>query len=125
MAFDYTPPTFTVESKHGNLTLRGLNVDDLGYLIQRHGELMNLVFEGDISVDGLLQKAPALCADMIACAAEDKAAADKAARLPLGLQLFVLTKVCELTFSEADMGNVLRLFVAAAKSASSPANLST
>lgn len=111
MAFNYTPPTYTLNAGSAEITLRGLNVDDLGYLIERHGELVDLILAPAFDVGEILKRAPGLAADVIACAAEDRAAADRAATLPLGLQLTALLEVWRLSFQEVDMGEALRLFV--------------
>lgn len=104
---DYKPQEITV---HG-VTLRGITADDLTGLVQRHGALIETWFEGDPDPMHTINKAPALVADMIACAAGDPNAIETAAKMPLGVQIRALTAVFQLTFDEIDMGNVFRLFV--------------
>lgn len=115
---DYKPQEVTLETPTGNITLRGINAEDLTGLIQRHGALIETWFEGDVDPMQTFNKAPALVADMIACAAGDPGAIDTAAKMPIGLQIRAITAVFKLTFDEVDMGNVLRLFMQ--KSAGQP-----
>ena len=108
---DYKPQEVTIETDSTPITLRGLNVDDLSGLIQRHGALIETWFEGEIDPMLTVTHAPALVADMIACAAGQPDAVDKAAQMPIGLQARAIAEVFKLTFREADMGNAVRLFV--------------
>lgn len=108
---DYKPQEIILETSTGNITLRGINADDLTGLIQRHGALIETWFEGEPDPMQTINKAPALVADMIACAAGDPSAVDVAAKMPIGLQIRAITAVFKLTFEEVDMGNVLRLFM--------------
>lgn len=112
MSFDnYQPQTATIKTAGGEINLRGLNVDDLSGLIYRHGGLIETWFEGEVDMVQTVAKAPALVADMIACAAGQPEAIDKAAQMPVGLQVRAISEVFRLTFSEADMGELVRLFV--------------
>jgi hypothetical protein len=121
MAFDYQPPEYTHTLKNGqSITVRGLNVEDLGYLIRKHDALLGLVLEGNDNPADLIMKAPALAADIIACGAGERAAADKAARMPLGLQILLLTKIFELSMSEVDMGEFLGAVAEMLKSRKNP-----
>lgn len=115
---DYKPQEITLETSTGDITLRGVNADDLTGLVQRHGALIETWFEGEPDLMQTISKAPALVADMIACAAGDPSAIDIAAKMPIGLQIRAITAVFKLTFDEVDMGNVLRLFMQ--KSAGQP-----
>lgn len=76
---DYTPPQTTLPAGAGSITLRGLNTDDLSGLIRRHGALIESWFEGEINLAETIDKAPELVADMIACAAGEPEAVDRAA----------------------------------------------
>ncbi len=115
---DYKPQEITLETSTGDITLRGVNADDLTGLVQRHGALIETWFEGEPDLMQTISKAPALVADMIACAAGDPSAIDIAAKMPIGLQIRAITAVFKLTFDEVDMGNVSRLFMQ--KSAGQP-----
>ena len=118
---EYQAPTSTLETKSGPIVLRGLNTDDISGLIQRHGALIETWFEGQIDPAQTVAAAPALVADMIACAAGQPEAVDKAASMPIGLQVLAISEVFKLTFSEVDLGNAWRQFVAIA-SARLPTN---
>lgn len=106
---DYKPPEITIDTSSGGITLRGISADDLTGLVQRHGAMLETWFEGADPMQ-TISKAPALVADMIACAAGEPGAVDMAAKMPIGLQVRALSAVFKLTFEDADMGNVLRLF---------------
>lgn len=111
MSFNYKPQEITIETSTGNITLRGINSDDLTGLVQRHGALLETWFEGEVDPMETLNKAPALVADMIACAAGDPQSVDVAVKMPIGLQIRAITAVFKLTFEEVNMGNVGRLFM--------------
>lgn len=108
---DYKPKEVTIETDSAEITLRGINSDDLSGLIQRHGALIETLFEGELDPMLIITKAPALVADMIACSAGQPDAIDKAASMPIGLQVRAISEVFKLTFNEVDMGNAVRLFV--------------
>ena len=97
----------------GAFTLRGINVDDLGYLLEQHGESVGLLVADEPDFAGLLTMAPALVADIVAVAADEPHAADVVRRMPAPLQITLLVEVFKLTFTGVEMGNVLRLFVEA------------
>lgn len=110
MSFNYTPPTETVETNGGTITVRGLSFDDLHTLYQRgHGESLAPFLTGELNIGELVTDAPALVVDVIALAADSPDAAPAIARLPIAVQTRVLAAVYRLTFGEFDMGNLFRL----------------
>jgi hypothetical protein len=110
-AFEYVPPKSTTSSNGMTVEVRGLNVVDFGYLIERHGDLLDIWFEEGITISEILNRAPRLVADVIACASDERDQAQKAAALPLGLQCMALSEIFRLTFSEVDMGKVMGAFL--------------
>lgn len=122
---EYTPPTVTLETNSTPITLRGLNTDDLTGLIQRHGALIETWFEGEIDFSETLVKAPRMVADMIACAAGEPEAVDIAASMPITLQLRAIAEVFRLTFSEIELGNIVRLFVTTFAGTEQPMTMQT
>ena len=98
-----------------SFAVRGLCLDDLSYLMRRHGSKLKKLLEdfsqtGEVTVEGvaafalpILEAAPEIAAELIACASGDKNDAGIAATLPLPVQLDALEKLAELTFS-ADGG---------------------
>lgn len=112
---EFAPQKSTVRASNGSsFDVRGLNVVDFGYLVERHGELLDIWFETGITITDILNRAPALVADVIACAADERDQSEKAASLPLGLQYRALSEIFRLTFSEVDMGKVTGAFLAGA-----------
>lgn len=105
-------PEACIEFPGGDFAVRGLCLDDISYLVQRHGESLQVLFSdfvansGEITVEGvaqfalpLLKSAPDIAAELIACASGDKDDAAIAAGLPFPTQLEALQKLAELTFN--------------------------
>ena len=110
---EFAPQTSTIQASNGNsFDVRGLNVVDFGYLVEQHGELLDIWFETGVTITDILNRAPALVADVIACAADEREQSEKAASLPIGLQYRALSEIFRLTFSEVDMGKVMGAFLA-------------
>lgn len=94
-----------------SFAVRGLCFDDLAYLVRRHGAKLKKLFEdfterGEVTVEGiamfalpLLEQAPEIAAELIACASGDKNDVGIAAKLPLPVQLDALEKLADLTFA--------------------------
>lgn len=95
----------------GDFAVRGLSLDDISYLVQRHGQQMESLFSdfanttGEITVEAvaafalpLLKAAPEIAAGLIACGAGDKDDVGIAATLPFPVQLDALQKLAGLTF---------------------------
>lgn len=105
-------PVEEIEFPGGNFAVRGLSLDDISYLVQHHGQRMESLFSdfaqtsGEITVEAiasfalpLLQAAPEIAADMIACASGDPEDSAIARTLPFPTQLDALQKLAGLTFS--------------------------
>lgn len=121
MSLNYEPPRYTHALQNGqSITVSGINVEDLSYLVQKHGSLLEMVFEGGPKPVDLLMKAPALAADILACGAGDREAAPIAARMPLGLQVLLLTKIFELSMCEIEMGEFFGALVRTFRSQRNP-----
>lgn len=105
-------PEATIEFSGGDFAVRGLSLNDISWLVQRHGQKLNNLFtQFQQSADELdtatvaafalplLQSAPEIAAELIACATGDAEDAEMAAQLPFPVQLDALEKLVELTFS--------------------------
>lgn len=121
MSIEFTEPSYTHTTRDGQtITVKAINMDGLSTLMQRNGELLEIVFEGGAKAADILTRAPRLAADMIAVAAGEPDAADKAARLPFPLQMILLTEIYRLTFGELDMGEGIGLFMTLFKGLKQP-----
>lgn len=112
---DLSIPEEVVEIPGGSFAVRGLNVDDLSYLIRKHGPSMEKAYNGFMEKSAgsfapedvkdflvpLVEYAPDLLAELIACAADDMEAAPIARRLPFPQQVDALEKIARLTFEAA------------------------
>lgn len=108
---DLKLPEATIEFPGGDFAVRGLSLNDISWLVQRHGGKLNSLFlqfqlEGELTADSvaafalpLLQAAPEIAAELIACASGDPGTAEIAAGLPFPVQIEALEKLAELTFS--------------------------
>lgn len=91
--------------KSKTLTIRGLSVSDIIYLIQTYPEIAALL-EGrvkDVTPAAITSMAPRVLGDVIACACEQRAnekAIAWASRLSIGRQRDVVEAIFELTFPE-------------------------
>lgn len=119
--------TSIISTSQGPLTLRGLSLVDLKYLIAKHATpighlLAKLPQRGEKeTVEAYLQRrdvldllgmdlvltmldmAPDLCGGIIACATDDRgdaAAEEVAMNLPLGLQITALVEIANATFKD-------------------------
>ena len=104
-------PEAQVKFPGGDIAVRGLSLDDLSFIVQRHGAKLNVLFKsftegGELTVEGvanfalpLLNAAPEIAAELIACASGDPEDAHIAADLPFPVQLEALEKLAELTFN--------------------------
>ena len=104
-------PEAQVKFPGGDIAVRGLSLDDLSFIVQRHGAKLNVLFKsftegGELTVEGvanfampLLNAAPEIAAELIACASGDPEDAGIAATLPFPVQLEALEKLAELTFN--------------------------
>lgn len=109
-------PEAVIEFPGGDFAVRGLSLDDISYLVQRHGEKLNSLFteftsgSGEMTVKAvaqfalpMLKSAPDIAAEMIACASgeHDAETVAIARSLPFPVQLETLQKLAELTFNVA------------------------
>lgn len=107
-----TFPEATIEFPGGNFAVRGLSLDAIMHLFQRHGEKLQEVFteltkgSGEVTTETvaalalpLLRLAPDIAADLIACGSGAPEDADIAAKLPLPVQLEALEQIVTLTFA--------------------------
>lgn len=105
-------PEATVEFPGGAFAVRGLCLNDISWLVQRHGGKLNALFtqfqsdNGELTAEGvasfalpLLQAAPDIAAELIACASGDAEDSAIAATLPFPVQLDALEKLAGLTFN--------------------------
>ncbi len=97
------------------MIVRGLSLDDVAVLMNQHlGDLEKLfdLYEGTVREDtkvlataqfaiGLTRDAPALVANIIAMAADEPHAVNKARLLPMPVQVEAIKAIASLTFHEA------------------------
>lgn len=105
-------PEAHIELPGGGFAVRGLSLNDIAFLVQRHGAKLQALFTqfttnatGEISTEAvaafalpLIQAAPEIAAELIACASGDPDDADIAASLPFPVQVEALEKLASLTF---------------------------
>ena len=96
-------PEAKVELPDGDFVVRGLSLNDVSILVQRHGKRLNELYQrfaeqGDLTTETvaafalpLLQSAPEIAAELIACAAGDPDDAEIAGRLPFPVSRMVQT----------------------------------
>lgn len=108
----FTPESHEFNFKGGSFTVEGLSLEALATLVQHHLpdlEALFDLFQGFDKAEGqdftplvvsLIQQAPGFCSNVIALAAGEPDSAKKAARLPFPLQIEVLLKIGDLTFTE-------------------------
>lgn len=103
-------PQAVVELPDGSFTVRGLSLDDLAYLVQRHSAKLQELFNtfaasSELTTEDvvqfalpMIQAAPEIAAELIACASGDPEDASIAGQLPFPVQIDALEKVARLTF---------------------------
>lgn len=136
-----TLPTRTVKTPGGDLVVRGLSLDSVLGLVNRHGKMLGLMFQQYAGISdeqqravaavqvaqGLLQEAPELGAEIIVLGAgdslDDPENLKLARSLPAGVQIQALNDIAEMTFeAEGGLGNVVRLVLKAAQGTTSLLN---
>ena len=111
---DLKLPEAIVEFPGGSFAVRGLSLNDIAFLVSRHGEKIKTTFAGLVqqaqgtddfdlnSVSTLavpvLRAIPELAAEMIACASGEPDAVELATRLPAPVQVDALEKLLTITF---------------------------
>jgi hypothetical protein len=112
---DYRPETAEIVFKGGSFNVKGLTLEDVSSLIRTHLPDMESLFDmyqqsaGDVFANGaaerlilkLAKDAPALTANVIACASGEPDSVDAARALSLPLQVRALTEIGRLTFEDA------------------------
>lgn len=124
---DLQLPQEEVAYTGGSLSVRGLNIVDVSFLIRNYGDSMTQAFDQitgsdkEIGVDNVMELAlpliesfPSLVAQVIACAADEPEQSLMASRLPFPAQLDAVEKILALTFDASGgpkkfMETVLRL----------------
>lgn len=116
---DFSPDSVEVVAGKATVRVRGFNLEDLSMLLRLHMEDMSKIVQlinlaksvASVGADQqvmaeaivrLTVEAPGVAANIIAIAADEDRAADLAARLPLVLQIRLLTEIGRMTFD--DMG---------------------
>lgn len=127
---DFVIATETVEYGDLKLSVRGLGLQQITYIVRNHGETLSALYVQ--AVAGTLPAsvteigfafaddfAP-LAGAIIACAAGDPKNAHVAAELPLAFQFTLLEKIVELTLVEAGgLGKLTEIVTKAAKATAS------
>lgn len=104
-------PSAEIEFTGGKFAVRGLSLNDIAFLVTRNKDKMSQLFEqfqkqGDMTQDSvlsmvapLIETAPILAAEMIACGAGDADDWELAAKLPFPVQVEALEQIIGFTFS--------------------------
>lgn len=130
----YTIPRLPVLLTEGNeIQVRGLNLDDVSFLVQVHRDDVDKIIaafrsevpsldpeavdaavreRGNAMISVLLQHFPIVAGNVIAVASDEPEQWDVAQKLPVPVQIDALVKVAKLTFNDFDgfkkfLGNVL------------------
>lgn len=111
---DLKIPEAIIGTTGGDFAVRGLSLDDVQYLVSRHGDKLRKLFtdfmasETELTPEGiadfivpLLDSMPDLLADVIACASGDAADADVVRRLPFPVQIGAIEPIAALSFDGA------------------------
>ncbi len=111
---DLKIPEAIIETPGGEFAVRGLSLDDLAWLVRRHGESMSKVFNEFTASDTelttnsvagfllpLVESMPGLVSEVIACATGEADEAALVRRLPFPVQIDALEKVVDLSFDAA------------------------
>ncbi len=108
----YKAPSHEFVLEGGSFVVKGLSLEQTSLLIQHHLPDIEALFDllmnaeaiqtGDIRTiaASVVGQAPGFAANLIAVAAGEPDSAKQAATLPLPVQIDVLTKIGDLTFSE-------------------------
>ncbi len=123
---DIKIPEATIQTPGGEFAVRGLSLDDISWLVERHESLVNQIFDtlgqADTGADGevatqdlkqmagpLLTQMPDVCSALIAAAADEPTqdGVTQAGRLPFACQVDALENVLVLTLEAS--GGVKKL----------------
>lgn len=127
---DYQPETAVIAIPGGEFSVRALGVGDLTLVFRTYMEDMEAVgriLEGQINgriltpaiglaiAMDLIRLAPNFVSAVIALAAGEPEAVDKAAKLPLHAQVAALSAIARMTFQDVNgLGNILTTLLQAA-----------
>ena len=147
---DYTIPRTDIKAGKTVLSVRGLSLDDISFLVSVHKEDVDAIVEtfrskvvgktddvspdtidaavrenGDELITAFLQQFPLVAANVISLACDEPEAWKNAQRLPLPVQVEALLSIAKLTFEDAEgfkkfVGNVIAVLRSA--SAQAPQN---
>lgn len=111
---DLKIPESIIETPGGSFAVRGLSLDDLAWLVRRHGDSMSKLFndftasDAELTSDSvarfllpLVEQMPGLISELIACAAGDAEDAPLVRQQPFPVQIDALEKTIDLTFDAA------------------------
>lgn len=130
MGLNFTLPTEKVVFPGGDLTVRGLSLEDVTTLVRHHGAALSGLFatitaakSGEVDLDNMTAMASALAtaapraaAEAIAIAADEPDKVDLAGQLNLTVQIEALEKIGALTFtSEGGIKKVLETVIRVAQ----------
>lgn len=133
MGLNFTLPTEKVDLPGGgDITVRGLGLEDVTVLLQKHGVALAGLFTaitaakatgGEVDINNmasmagaLAQAAPKAAAEAIALAADAADQVDNISKLNLTVQIQVLEKIGKMTFtSERGLGELLEIVINVAK----------
>lgn len=107
-------PEATIEIPGGSFAVRGLSLDDVAFLVRRHGDALGRLFreftasEAELTSAGvagflvpLIDSMPGLVSELIACGAGEPDEAAQVRRMPFPVQIDALEKTIDLTFDAA------------------------
>lgn len=110
---DFQPARHEIKLQGGSFHVMGLSLDAISRLVQHHQEDLEGLFDflkvaDTISRDAdmrplvmaLVQKAPGLAANIIALAAGEPESAQQAEKIAAPMQIDILMKIGDLTFTE-------------------------
>lgn len=96
-------------SKDQSFEVRGICLHDLAALLEHDYDSVAGLFTGEFSLTDIINKTPHLVHLMIAHCADESEEVNKAATLPIGVQIEAVVKLWELSTLDPDeLGNVMR-----------------
>lgn len=94
---DLLPPPAEINLGRGSLSLKGLSLEDVVVLINKHKEAFGMFFvsEGNPDMTAIISSAPDMVAEILARSAGMVGQEDEMKLIPASLQLVALTAVWE------------------------------
>lgn len=83
--------------------VKGLTIEGVANLLKVNASIVNDLFNGNLSLDGVLKSAPAFAAVIIATAAGEPDAVENAAQLPAGTQIEALEAIWNMTLPNEEV----------------------